>query len=515
MKINKIENRWILVLLSFMFSTLMLTSCQKESDEPADFQGDGSVEIHLQGIGIREKSAKLQGNHLGNTNTSALVQTQTFKVGEHYFTATLQEESSAKMSNNAIQRVAAVSSDQPRKFNGNYRISIYQGNTVSGSPFKTFEFKQGDVENPVINLKAGTYTFVTTAYMNPSATGADRDPLASTQTVVVQQNQTTPVSINLLHKLTQVTVRFDATNAGTIQAMTGGTVAPNKSFNFNENTGVVTCGSDLTPKALTFTGQTGTIWTSNPVIIATNGAGRQSDGKNIIHFNAITINNITPNLSFDFDGGEKPWKLEPGTQYTLTIKVGKDYGGILAGGSIWATGNLIYNGGKYGFAAPAAFGDNWFYNWLTPVGVGSQPKDNYTMRIYDITRDPCQMVDKVWHTPTAAQYNALLASPGAATTYNKWYNGYGGTFFGSNNLDIMIQNPSNYLFFIGQTNKVGEPTGDSHYWTQTTTTTGGKPTNDDVTANYIQFQGYSMRNVVNQSQNKMEAIQIRCVREAN
>ena len=517
MKTAFTPHKWAASLTCLILSILLFGACQKDSNSPENsYQGEGRVSIHFNGIGQKAASAKVLRNSLSNTQTAPAVQKQTFQAGGLYFTATLTEDGSQNKPSYQAKRMAASAQDQGRDFAGDYRIAIYPKGEVSGDPIQTFTFHSAAAVDPIIDIAAGEYTFVTTAYMHPEETGADRDPLAATQEVTVTADHTEAINITLLHKLTEVKVRFDASAVGDIQDLAGGTVAPNKAYEFNENTGEISSwGNDLAPQALNFTGQSGPIWTSAPVIIATDGHGRAADGKNVIHFDAIKINNITPDQAFDFFGpADKPWELKPGTQYTLTIRVGdEDLGGIEAGGFIWAPGNLVYNAnGQYSFAAANEFGDNWFFNWLTPAGVGTEPADAYAMVDYDVQRDPCQLVNEAWYTPTAEQYTALIAEPGVATDYQYWNNGVGGVFYGTTDLQAASQNPGDYLFFIGQTGYAnGQPAGTSTYWSSTVI----YGASDDVNAGSIIFGGYHKPTAVATTDDKTNTFQIRCVRDAN
>jgi len=178
-----------------------------------------------------------------------------------------------------------------------------------------------------------------------------------------------------------------------------------------------------------------------------------------------------------------------------------DLGGFEIGGLIWAPGNLLYNEGNYGFASPIEDGDDWYYNWLKPVGNGYAPGSNEQMIPFKDDRDPCRKVSSEWRMPTKGEYEELIAAPGADTGHENTYDGAQGIFYGSSNLPEILQNPDEYLFFIGKKNST------FWYWTSTSL--------NNSNAASVMFGAYNKPTGVYGSDQAKQSLKIRCVRDAS
>jgi len=479
-----------------MAMTIFIFSCQKDNNTAELSTGKAIVNVKMGGIGSEDGSKLAKASVGGSSSATAAVQQVTVPFGEDLVVrATLTEVKATQGTTlRASATKAATTSTgagEITAFNGDYTIRAYKKidannetlvQTVNGVSSKNKQFE----------LEPGNYKFVVSAYGNPAATGEDKDPLSQIieQTVTAGNNT---LDVILKHKLTEVTVKFDAGSGRTINAISNSTVKPNYNYTFDEATGTVTFGTELAAKGFTFPTQqaSGQIWTSAPVMIAVDN----SNGAGEVKLANVTINNKPGNVSLP------GLTLRKGVQYILELNLGAKQG-IEIGGHIWAPGNLVYNNGKYSFAAPNQLGSNWYYNWLTPVGIGTVPtyKD---MLDYSVDRDPCKMVSSEWRTPTKENYNSLLATAGAATDYQYKYNGTEGVFYGSNNLQEMSANPTKYMFFPSMAG------GTSPYWTSTSIP---YPETDGSNANSLQFGGYNKPSTVTGQDNKTNGFQIRCVK---
>ncbi|WP_411972715.1 fimbrillin family protein [Sphingobacterium sp. Lzh-3] len=446
-------------LLSLMIAmTIFIFSCKKENSTTELPTGNAIVNVKINGIAPEDGSKKAKASIGGSSAATAAVQQITVPFGEDLVVrATLTEvKASQGTALRASATKAATTSTGAGElvaFNGNYKIYIYK----EGS--STLE-RTVDGRSAVVNkfeLAPGKYKFVVSAYGNPAGTGADRDPLAVEilQTVTAGNNN---LDVVLKHKLTEVTVKFDAGSGRKINAISNSTVKPNYNYTFDETTGLVTFGTELAAKGFSFPTQAAAqTWTSSPVMIAVDN----SNGTGEVKLASVTINNKPGNVSLT------GLTLRKGVQYVLELNLGAKQG-IEAGGETWSDGNLEYDPstGTYSFGAKNSAGNYWFSDRIKPKVVRADQK-NYNQQPSDVINgtagerggDPCALVktEGTWRLPTTTEITNLVNST-AGSPPSRWQDNYDGTantikgvFFGVNTAGSGSHNPGvnrdKYVFF--------------------------------------------------------------------
>lgn len=479
----------------FIVIAVFASSCQKDTDANLN-NGKATISINMKGVGPSNgnKATGLRSSVGSGKSVTDPVQRQIVKFNEQFnITATLREvvpttAPALRASTNRAETTATGEGNVLPLENGTaYTIIVYK----DGTEVHTETFTQGNGDY-TFELPADTYTFVAYAYGDADATGANKDPMWWTNNQMVVAGQTNSLEIVLEHKLTEVTVVFNAGAGRTISAIGAGTIAPNHNYSFNEETGVVTFGTAAAAAPLSFTGQTaGQTWTSAPTMIAI-----EDTDNGVVELTGINIGGIVGEISKD------GWALRAGVQYILELNLGdkEEEEGILLGGKIWAPGNLVYNNGTYGFAATQfEYGDMWYWNWPTPQGVAPVPT---THRANFLTeRDPCTKVaGGNWRTPSKAEVQALLnLGTSASVNHAPYQPGRVGIFLGRTTAPNNDSEP--YVFFPAR------PTGaDFFYWVNTIPS--GSPDNGDAyrigNGGYSQGWGNTDDNAPNP---------IRCVRD--
>ncbi|MCC2598828.1 hypothetical protein [Sphingobacterium sp. FBM7-1] len=498
MKYNNIKT----FLALFMAVTVFASSCQKDNGIDGVNTGEATVTIDMKGVGKATGNNAKAGLRASASSSKSVatpaVQRQVVKFNDQFnVTATLREVTTTAPALRASAKRADVTATGegdvlPLADGTAYTVVVYK----DGNEVTTETFTQGEGEHK-FNIEAGNYTYVAYAYGDAGASGADRDPLWVSGSFSVEDGANT-LAIVLEHKLTEVTVVFNAGSGREITAINAGTLAPNHDYTFNEETGVVSFGAATTAASISFAGQTaGQTWTSAPAMIAV-----EDTDNGTVELTGVTINGIDGAVSSD------GWALRAGVQYTLELNLGdkEEEEGFEIGGFIWAPGNLVYNDGSYGFAAPTEQGDFWYFNWPLPVGEGTAPSIA-DMPEYDVNRDPCTLVPGgEWYTPSSEEYATLIATPGVDTDWQYHYGGTStedrGVFYGTDDLQLASENSADYLFFPGNGGHVNK------YWTYNSENTSN--------AASIQFGGYNKPNTVGFSEQKSSTdIKIRCVKNAN
>lgn len=464
MKLNNTKS-----LLSLMAAmTMFIFSCQKDNNTAELSTGKAIVNVKLGGIGPEDGSKLAKGSIGGSSATTAVAQQITVPFGEDLVVrATLTEvKASAGTSFRAAANKAATTSTESGEivaFNGNYTIRAYKKidasneilvQTVNGLSTKSNQFE----------LEPGNYKFVFSAYGNPTATGEDKDPLSQVieQTVTAGNNT---LNVILKHKLTEVTVKFDAGSGRTINAISGSTVKPNYNYTFDEGTGVVTFGAELAAKGFTFPTQAAAqTWTSTPVLIAVDN----SNGAGEVKLANVTINNKAGNVSLT------GLTLKKGVQYVLELNLGAKQG-FEIGGEAWSSGNLEYNPstGVYSFGSVNSIGNYFYAGFLRPKVLPPDPNatDAWTYNCPTEERnvagkDPCALVapNNTWRLPEKAEFLQLQSStaeggtdnPGVPVAWNaaRYVDTYTpnvgsalGVFFGTQ-VHPGVTNRDKYLFLL-------------------------------------------------------------------
>lgn len=402
MKYNNIKT----FLALFMAVTVFASSCQKDNGIDGVNTGEATVTIDMKGVGKATGNNAKAGLRASASSSKSVatpaVQRQVVKFNDQFnVTATLREVTPAAPALRASAKRADVTATGegdvlPLADGTAYTVVVYK----DGNEVTTETFTQGEGEHK-FNIEAGNYTYVAYAYGDAGATGADRDPLWVSGSFSVEDGANT-LAIVLEHKLTEVTVVFNAGSGREITAINAGTLAPNHDYTFNEETGVVTFDAATTAASISFAGQTaGQTWTSAPAMIAV-----ENTTNGVVELTGVTINGIQGAISSD------GWALRAGVQYTLELNLGnKEEEGAEVGGFLWAPGNLVYVGtypnGEYAFAAnQGEAGDKFSYKSLVPnvpsnwdgPGAGNEG-------------DPCTLVAPAgtWRSPNVNTYLKEIA----------------------------------------------------------------------------------------------------------
>ncbi|NGM66627.1 hypothetical protein [Sphingobacterium sp. SGR-19] len=451
----------------FITVAVFVSSCQKENGVD-NLRGEATVTINMQGVGRstgnKAKAGLRASANAGNTIATPAIQRQVIKFNDQFnITATLREVTpdatpALRASAKRAETTAAGAGDILPLTDGTvYTVVISQGDEV----ITTKTFTQGDGEHE-FNIEAGSYTYAAYAYRDASASGADRDPLWASGTLSVMAGENNTLTIVLEHKLTEVTVVFNAGSGRTINAVGSGTLAPNQTYTFNEETGVVAFGVETTAASINFTEQTAAqTWTSNPIMIAV-----EDTDNGIVELPNVIINNILGSIT------SSGWALKAGVQYRLELNLGnKENQGIDVGGSVWSPGNLTYNAstGEYGFSdANNQPGDYWFAGYTKPKVLPDPSNSNQKPNLdtNGPLGDPCALTAPMrsWRLPTRAEMNQLQTNtnPGGADNPGtpqswavaRWVDTFTpstgntlGMFFGTQ-VHPGVANRDNYLFLL-------------------------------------------------------------------
>lgn len=395
-------------LLSLMMAiTIFIFSCQKDNTTTELSTGNAIVNVKMSGIGSVDGSKSVKASIGGSSAATAAVQRVTVPYGEDLvIRATLTEvKASQRTALRASAAKAATTSTDAGEivaFNGDYTIRAYK-KTDANNETLVQTVNCGNGKSNQFELEPGNYKFVVSAYGNPVATGEDKDPLSQVIEQTVSAGNNT-LDVILKHKLTEVTVKFDAGSGRTINAISNSTVKPNYNYTFDEATGNVTFGTELAAKGFTFPTQApAQIWTSSPVMIAVDN----SNGAGEVKLANVTINNKPGNVSLP------GLTLRKGFQYVLEMDLGAKVG-FEIGGEIWSPGNLEYDPstGEYGFGKVNTIGDYWYANYLKPkvLPYTNNPVANNPAGINGSAGDPCSLVAPAgfWRLPTTEDVASLL-----------------------------------------------------------------------------------------------------------
>lgn len=399
-------------------TVLFVSSCQKDNGTDNQTGSKAAIAVNMNGIGL-EDGTKLLAHSAAGVSAASVQQVIVPFNRDLVVRATLTEvkssTSSALRASAGETATTSTEAGEIKPFNGNFTIRVYkQGSTTLETTINCI----GGASNK-FELAPGAYKFVVSAYGNATATGADKDPLWQeiNQTVTAGANA---LDILLKHKLTEVTVKFDAGSGRTISAIGGATITPNFSYSFDETTGLVSYSGTGAAKTFSFPTQiAGQVWTSNAVIIAVENT---TDGQ--VKLDPVTINGAVGNVEL------KGLSLRQGVQYTLDLNLGAKVG-IEVGEETWSSGNLEYNPntGEYGFGGINTIGDYWFANYIKPKKNTGNVNDNQQANstdngaLGDQGGDPCSLVAPkgTWRLPTRAEVQALIdAAP--QTKFRDYYN---------------------------------------------------------------------------------------------
>ncbi|WP_333888744.1 hypothetical protein [Sphingobacterium siyangense] len=497
-------------LTSILALALFVSSCNKDNNAAVS---DGTI-VRLNIGQAYAKADPIKTASVNGRSYASAVQTVEIPFDNQYtLVATLTAETSASTGLKASSRATAVSTGAEQvalKSGTVYYVAIFD---ASGNYKETKSFTQG-AGSQDFAIGKGQYTFVVYASgtgkklptiaagaklseVNFAGLTADQDFMLDQVAFEVKDGLNT-LSADLEHLFTQVTLKFDASAIGSVSSIAGATIEPSSTavdVALVDGTRTYSTTTNVVPFNLKNT--SGTVITSDSTFITTAAI---TNGK-------ISLSGVSIAGSSAKSISSGNWNLKPGVKYELDITLKAPLGGMSVGGHIWAPGNLVYNSnGKYTFAAPNELGSNWYYNWLTPVGVGTAPvrteKDGVDMVTYSEANDPCKLVSTEWRTPSRVEYEALLKAAGVSTTYQNTYNGVHGVFYGTSDIAMASGNPTAYLFFRGAKQ---DGSMNVKYWTRT------NETNSNATSIY--FQGYSKPSTFNSDDKYTNLdVQIRCVR---
>ncbi|MGJ1411646.1 hypothetical protein ACR78Z_18430 [Sphingobacterium thalpophilum] len=489
---------------SFLSLALLISSCSKDNNQPIV---DAGTTVRLN---IGQSYAKAEPAKVGATARSFVAKAQTVEIpfdNQYTLVATLTEENAAPASGlRAANRAATVSSGAEQvalKEGTTYYVAIFD---AEGLYKETKSFTQGSGTQDFA-IEEGKYTFViyasgtnkalpgiqagaTLASVNFADLVADQDFMLDQVEYEVKEGQNV-LNADLEHLFTQVSLKFDASAIGTVSSIAGASIEPSSAaVDVALANSKLSFKGSVNPVAFNLKNTSGLVINSDSTFITT-----AATVEGIVKLKGVSIGGSAAK-----DVSKGGWNLKPGVKYILEFTLKGSLGGINSGGHIWAPGNLLYDNGKYSFAAPNQLATEWYFNWLTPVGVGTAPTYKQ-MLAYSVDRDPCKMVDPAWRTPSKSDFEALFAEKGAATDWQYNYNGAEGVFYGSTDLPAMAANPGAYLFFPGMKG------GTSFYWSSQADI--GK--SDESNAFSVKFGGYNKPNGFG-SDNKTNGYQIRCVR---
>jgi len=487
---------------SILACALFISSCSKENNSAVVPEG---TTVRLNIAQAYAKTGPVKAASTGRTFASATQAVEIPFDNQYTLVASLTAEEAPAPSLKASSRAATVSTGsetQVLKQGTVYYVAIFD---AAGNYKETKSFTQGNGTQDFA-IETGKYTFVIYASgsnktlpsiaagtklsaVNFEGLTADQDFMLDQVPFEVKDGQNI-LNADLEHLFTQVTLKFDASAIGAVSSIAGATIEPsNAAVDVNLNSSALTFKGTVNPVAFKLKNTTGTVINSDSTFLTT-----AATTNGIVWLKGLSIGG---SVAKDINKGG--WNLKPGVKYILEFKLKAPLGGTSMGGHIWAPGNLLYNNGKYSFAEPNKLGSEWYYNWLTPVGVGSTPTYKQ-MLAYSVDRDPCKLVSTEWRTPSKIEFESLIATAGAATDWQYTYNGAEGVFYGSSNLPAMSANPGAYLFFPGSTG------GTSFYWSSSDI--GGA---DESTASSLLFGSYNKPNNLGPN-NKEKGFQIRCVR---
>ncbi|MEZ0450705.1 FimB/Mfa2 family fimbrial subunit [Sphingobacterium thalpophilum] len=489
---------------SFLSLALLIASCSKDNSQPIVEAGT-TVRLNIGQSYVKADPAKV-----GATGRKYVAKAQTVEIpfdNQYTLVATLTEENAASASGlRAANRAATVSSANEQvtlKEGTTYYVAIFD---AAGVYKETKSFTQGNGAQDFA-IEKGKYTFViyasgtnkalprieagaTLSAVNFTGLTADQDFMLDQVEYEVKEGQNV-LNADLAHLFTQVSLKFDASAIGVVGSIAGASIEPsNAAVDVALSDGALSFKGDVNPVTFRLKNTSGSIINSDSTFITTSAT---SNG--IVRLKGVSIGGSAAK-----DVNKGGWNLKPGVKYILEFTLKAPLGGLNVGGHIWAPGNLVYSNGKYSFAQPNQLATLWYYNWLTPVGVGSAPSYEQ-MPTYSVDRDPCKMVDPAWRTPSKSDFEALFAEKGAATDWQYNYNGAEGVFYGSTDLPAMAANPGAYLFFPGMKG------GTSFYWSSQADIGNSNESN----AFSVKFGGYNKPNGFG-NDNKTNGYQIRCVR---
>jgi len=404
-------------LVSFLACVLFISSCSKDNNVAVVPEG-ATVRLN-----IGEAFAKGDPVKTASIGRRYASEAQTVEIpfdNQYTLVATLTAETAAVASLKASNRASTVStgSDQKNLKQGTiYYVAIFD---AAGNYKETKSFTQGNVAQEFA-IDKGNYTFLIYASgtnktlpsiaagaklsdVNFTGLTADQDFMLDQVPFEVKDGQNL-LNADLEHLFTQVTMRFDASQLGSISSISGATIAPsNANVDVALTSSALTFAGDVKPVALNLKNTTGTVISSDSTFITTAATTNGTIVLSGVSIAGSAAKNLTK-------GG---WNLKPGVKYQLDITLKKPIE-VNIGDEVWALGNLTYaidesGNPVYGFAKTNdTYGNYWFNSYVKPK-VFTVNNQRPTSDINGIAGDPCALVMPLntWRLPTVTEITQLI-----------------------------------------------------------------------------------------------------------
>ncbi|WP_321480769.1 hypothetical protein [uncultured Bacteroides sp.] len=416
--------------LSFLLFLSFLCSCSNDDSDSGSVDKDALVAVHVR-VGESWNDDEVVSSR---STSSAASSSVTVPLDKHWsMVATLSPVKDVH------SRAGSSLSNGVR-----YRVIAYKENDVSASGYVNHaDYVVGDAAPDFWLPVDKTYTFVCYSYGNSNALPAfdssitdlsvtpDND-LLYYKTNMSITSASSSFSIAFEHVFSQVTVT--ATSSGSNITACSATLSPNYSATLPLSSGVATVSGTSSAKALSWSSPNGNSVSSNASTVFSNGEAVT------LTFTSITVGSTTlTDKSITFTGKS----MSANTKYTLSVNFRKSTG-VIIGGLLWASANLIKIGSTYTFQHSHELysgvrdgGDYW--NWCT---LDPDYTNNYSGD-YSASLDPCQQVAPAgtWRMPTLAEFDALIATGSVYATYN----GVNGRYFGTTSVPANAD-MDNYVF---------------------------------------------------------------------
>jgi len=402
---------------SILACALFISSCSKENNNMIIPDGP-TVRLNI-GEAF-EAAGPVKAASVGRTYASA---TQTVEIpfdNQYTLVATLTAETSTAQGLKASSRAATVSTgtDQKALKQGTvYYVAIFD---TAGDYKETKTFTQGNSAQDFA-IDKGKYTFVIYASgtnktlpsiaagaklstVNFAGLTADKDFMLDQVDFEVKDGQNL-LNADLAHLFTQVTLKFDASQLGSVSSIAGATIAPsNAAVDVALTSGALTFTGAANPVAFNLKNTTGKVINSDSTFITTAATANGTIVLSGVSIAGSAAKNLT----------KAGWNLKPGVKYQLDITLKKPIE-VNIGDEVWALGNLTYttdgNGNSvYGFAKTNdTYGNYWFNSYVKPK-VFNINNQRPSRDVNGIDGDPCALVlpANTWRLPTAAEINQLI-----------------------------------------------------------------------------------------------------------
>ncbi|WP_321480768.1 hypothetical protein [uncultured Bacteroides sp.] len=478
-------------LLSFLLFVSFLCSCSNDDSDSGSVDKDALVAVHVR-VGESWNDDEVVSSR---STSSAASSSVTVPLDKHWsMVATLSPVKDVH------SRAATALS------NGvHYRVIAYKENDVSASGYVNHaDYVVGDAAPDFWLPVNKTYTFVCYSYGNSNALPAfdssvtdlsvtPENDVLYYKTNVSITSASSSFSIAFDHVFSQVTVT--ATSSGSNITACSATLSPNYSATLPLSSGVATVSGTSSAKALSWSSSNGNSVSSNASTVFSNGEAVT------LTFTSITIGSTTLiDKSITFTGKS----MSANTKYTLSVNFRKSTG-VIIGGLLWASANLIKIGSTYTFQPSHELysgvwngGDYWNWCTLDPTDYTNNYSGDYSASL-----DPCQQVVPAgtWRMPTLAEIDALKATGSVYATYN----GVNGRYFGTTSVPVNAD-MDNYVFLpasgcrdLGTTTMSGVGSSGC-YWSSTPYSSTG-----------AYFLPFDSSNVYTYSYNRNFGFAIRCV----